>query len=79
MTRDIEEYSKQKKEIITKKIQEITKLYEKIEKMECELEALHSQYASLSLTNEANYKRAEKAKLSVEILQGALNDLRVLY
>ena len=79
MTRDIEEYSKQKNEIITKKVQEITKLYKKIEKMKCELETLHSQYASLSCTNEANYKRAEKAELSAEILQGALNDLRILY
>ena len=79
MTRDIEEYSKQKNKIITEKVGEITKLYEKIEKMKCELEALHSQYESLSLTNEANYKRAEKAELSAGILWGALNDLRILY
>ena len=79
MTRDIEEYSKQKNEIITEKVQEITKLYEKIEKMKCELETSHSQYTSLSCTNEANYERAEKAELSAGILQGALNDLRILY
>ena len=79
MTRDIEEYSKQKNEIITEKVQEITKLYKKIEKMKCELETSHSQYTSLSCTNEANYKRAQKAELSAGILWGALNDLRILY